>query len=54
MSKSAPSIEGLDKLGVPGRRSQKDNDGKGYIVLDGKEYRQSLFVDGKITLWQVR
>nr|DAG42711.1 MAG TPA: hypothetical protein [Caudoviricetes sp.] len=51
---SAPSIEELDKRAVPCLGSHKDVDGKKYVVLDGEEYSQSLFVDGTITLWQVR
>lgn len=51
---SAPTIDGLDKRVVPCLGSHKDIDGKKYIVLDGEEYSQSLFVDGTITLWQVR
>ena len=51
---SAPSIKELDKRVVPCLGSHKDIDGKKYIVLDGEEYSQSLFVDGTITLWQVR
>lgn len=51
---SAPTIEGLDKRVVPCLGSHKDIDGKKYVVLDGEEYDQSLFVDGTITLWQVR
>lgn len=51
---SAPSIEELDRRVVPCLGSHKDIDGKKYIVLDGEEYSQSLFVDGTITLWQVR
>lgn len=51
---SAPTIEGLDKRCVPCLGSHKDIDGKKYVVLDGEEYAQSLFVDGTITLWQVR
>lgn len=51
---SAPTIDGLDKRVVPCLGSHKDIDGKRYIVLDGEEYSQSLFVDGTITLWQVR
>ena len=51
---SAPTIEELDKRVVPCLGSHKDIDGNRYIVLDGKEYNQSLFVDGTITLWQVR
>lgn len=51
---SAPTIEGLDKRVVPCLGSHKDIDGKKYVVLDGEEYSQSLFVDGTITLWQVR
>ena len=51
---SAPTIEGLDKRIVPCLGSHKDIDGERYVVLDGEEYAQSLFVDGTITLWQVR
>ena len=51
---SAPSIEELDKRVVPCLGSHKDVDGKKYVVLDGEEYSQSLFVDGTITLWHVR
>jgi len=51
---SALTIEDLDKRCVPCLGSHKDIDGKRYIVLDGEEYGQSLFVDGTITLWQVR
>lgn len=51
---SAPTIEGLDKRVVPCLGSHKDIDGEKYVVLDGEEYSQSLFVDGTITLWQVR
>ena len=51
---SAQSIKELDKRVVPCLGSHKDIDGKKYIVLDGEEYSQSLFVDGTITLWQVR
>lgn len=51
---SAPTIEELDKRVVPCLGSHKDIDGKKYIVLDGDEYSQGLFVDGMITLWQVR
>lgn len=51
---SAPSIEELDKRAVPCLGSHKDVDGKKYVVLDGEEYSQSLFVDRTITLWQVR
>lgn len=51
---SAPTIDSLDKRVVPCLGSHKDIDGKKYIVLDGEEYSQSLFVDGTITLWQVR
>ena len=51
---SAPSIEELDKRVVPCLGSHKDIDGEKYVVLDGEEYSQSLFVDGTITLWQVR
>lgn len=51
---SAPTIDGLDKRVVPCLGSHKDIDGQKYIVLDGEEYSQSLFVDGTITLWQVR
>lgn len=51
---SAPTIDGLDKRVVPCLGSHRDIDGKKYIVLDGEEYSQSLFVDGTITLWQVR
>lgn len=51
---SAPTIEGLDKRVVPCLGAHKDIDGKKYVVLDGEEYSQSLFVDGIITLWQVR
>ena len=48
------TIDGLDKRVVPCLGSHKDIDGQKYIVLDGEEYSQSLFVDGTITLWQVR
>ena len=51
---SAPTIEELNKRVVPCLGSHKDIDGKKYVVLDGEEYSQSLFVDGTITLWQVR
>lgn len=51
---SVPTIDDLDKRVVPCLGSHKDIDGKKYIVLDGEEYSQSLFVDGTITLWQVR
>lgn len=51
---SAPTIKDLDKRVVPCLGSHKDVDGKKYVVLDGEEYSQSLFVDGTITLWQVR
>ncbi len=51
---SAPNIKELDKRVVPCLGSHKDIDGQKYIVLDGEEYSQSLFVDGTITLWQVR
>ena len=51
---SAPTIEELDKRVVSCLGSHKDIDGKKYVVLDGEEYSQSLFVDGAITLWQVR
>lgn len=51
---SAPTIKDLDKRMVPCLGSHKDVDGKKYVVLDGEEYSQSLFVDGTITLWQVR
>lgn len=50
---SAPSIEELDRRIVPCLGSHRDIDGKKYIVLDGEEYSQSLFVDGTITLWVV-
>lgn len=50
---SAPSIEELDRCIVPCLGSHRDIDGKKYIVLDGDEYSQSLFVDGTITLWVV-
>lgn len=51
---SAPGIMELDKRAVPCLGSHKDVDGKKYVVLDGEEYDQSLFVDGTITLWQMR
>ena len=51
---SSPTIEELDKRAVPCLGSHKDVGGKKYVVLDGEEYDQSLFVDGTITLWQVR
>ena len=51
---SAPTIKDLDKRVVPCLGSHKDVDGKKYVVLDGEEYSQSLFVCGTITLWQVR
>lgn len=51
---SAPSIMELDKRVVPCLGSHKDIDGEKYVVLNGEEYDQSLFVDGTITLWQVR
>ena len=51
---SAPTIEELNKRVVPCLGSHKDIDGKKYVVLDGEEYSQSLFVDGTMTLWQVR
>ena len=51
---SAKTIEELNKRVVPCLGSHKDIDGKKYVVLDGEEYSQSLFVDGTITLWQVR
>lgn len=50
---SAPTIEELDKRVVPCFGSHRDIDGKKYVVLDGEEYSQSLFVDGTITLWMV-
>lgn len=51
---SAPTIKELDKRVVPCLGSHKNVNGKKYVVLDGEEYDQSLFVDGTITLWQVR
>lgn len=51
---SAPTIEELNKRVVPCLGSHKDIDGKKYVVLDGEEYSQNLFVDGTMTLWQVQ
>ena len=50
---SAPTIPDLDKRVVLCLGSHKDPDGHKYIVLDGEEYSQSLFIDGTLKLYKV-